>query len=102
MDLRVRVSSKAPAGSSFAMSSAIYAGKRTSCNGNGDSYEFTVLKAGSTTPAGTGDAKPTGESQSDMEPQGGSEQLPVTGSLPHTGSSSALPAIGLIGKVPPS
>ncbi len=61
-----------------------------------------VLKAGSTTPAGTGDAKPTGDKptgkpQSDMKPQGGSEQLPVTGSLAHTGSSSALPAIGLIG-----
>uniref|UniRef100_UPI001F2FB311 LPXTG cell wall anchor domain-containing protein n=1 Tax=Streptomyces shenzhenensis TaxID=943815 RepID=UPI001F2FB311 len=102
MDLRVRVSSKAPAGSSFAMSSAIYAGKGASCNGNGDSYEFTVLKAGSTTPAGTGDAKPTGDKptgkpQSDMKPQGGSEQLPVTGSLAQTGSSSALPAIGLIG-----
>ncbi|MEU9247630.1 hypothetical protein [Streptomyces sp. NPDC048385] len=102
MDLRVRVSSKAPAGSSFAMSSAIYAGKGTSCNGNGDSYEFTVLKAGSTTPAGTGDAKPTGDKptgkpKSDMTPQGGSEQLPVTGSLAHTGSSSALPVIGLVG-----
>lgn len=32
-----------------------------------------------------------------MKPQGGSEQLPVTGSLAHTGSSSALPVIGLVG-----
>ncbi|MFI6352226.1 hypothetical protein ACIBJF_06055 [Streptomyces sp. NPDC050743] len=32
-----------------------------------------------------------------MKPQGGSEQLPVTGSPAHTGSSSALPVIGLVG-----
>ncbi|WP_328828902.1 hypothetical protein OHT77_14970 [Streptomyces sp. NBC_00252] len=102
MDLRVRVSSKAPAGTSFAMSRAIYAGKGTSCNGNGDTYEFTVLASGSIAPGGTGDAKPTGgkptaKPKTDMKPQGGSEQLPVTGSLAHTGSSSALHVIGLGG-----
>ncbi|GAA3032690.1 LPXTG cell wall anchor domain-containing protein [Streptomyces glomeratus] len=103
MDLRVRVSAKAPAGSSFAMSSAIYAGKGTACNGNGDSYEFTVLAAG-TKPTDSGDAKPTGDKptgkpKTDMKPQGGSEQLPVTGKLASTGSSSMLPVIGLVGGV---
>lgn len=33
-----------------------------------------------------------------MKPQGGSGQLPVTGSLAHTGSSSsALAVVGLVG-----
>ncbi|MFR0357747.1 LAETG motif-containing sortase-dependent surface protein [Streptomyces sediminimaris] len=103
MDLRVRVGAKAPAGSSFAMSSAVYAGKGTDCNGNGDTYQFTVLKAGSK-PSGVGDAKPSGDKpttkpKTNMEPQGGSEQLPVTGSLAETGSSSMLPVIGLTGGV---
>lgn len=103
MDLRVRIDAKAPAGSSFAMSSAVYAGKGTACNGNGDVYEFTVLKAGSK-PADEGDAKPTGDKptekpKTDMKPQGGSEQLPVTGKLASTGSSSAVPTIGLVGGV---
>ncbi|MEU6093957.1 LPXTG cell wall anchor domain-containing protein [Streptomyces sp. NPDC047079] len=102
MDLRVRISSKAPAGSSFALSSAIYAGKGTACNGNGDSYDFTVLAAG-TKPTDNGDAKPNGDKPTkpttDMKPQGGSEQLPVTGSLASTGSSSTLPVIALVGGV---
>ncbi|MEU6809116.1 LAETG motif-containing sortase-dependent surface protein [Streptomyces sp. NPDC046831] len=101
MDLRVKVSAKAPAGSSFAMSTAVYAGDKGACNGNGDSYEFTVVKAGSK-PGDVGDSKPNGEKpsgkpQGDLKPQGGSEQLPVTGSLAETGSSSALPMIGLVG-----
>ncbi|MFJ8588157.1 hypothetical protein ACIRD2_26415 [Streptomyces sp. NPDC093595] len=102
MDLRVRVDAKAPAGSSFAFSSAIYAGEGKACNGNGDSYDFTVLAAGSK-PGDVDDAKPSGEKPGDKpggtKPQGEAKPLPVTGNLAETGSSSMLPTIGLAGGI---
>ncbi|WP_427920472.1 LAETG motif-containing sortase-dependent surface protein [Streptomyces sp. cg40] len=98
LDLRVQIKPKAPAGSSFALSQAIYAGKGDSCYGNGDFYEFSVLAAGSD-PGNTGDAKPTGEkptgTDEDLKPQGSVNE--ATGNLAETGSSSALPVIGLVG-----
>ncbi|MEU9983784.1 LPXTG cell wall anchor domain-containing protein [Streptomyces sp. NPDC050856] len=103
MDLRVRVDAKAPAGSSFAFSSAIYAGEGTACYGNGDEYVFTVLAAGSN--AGDVDeAKPSGEKPDgkkpgDAKPQGGAKPLPVTGNLAETGSNSMLPTIGIAGGI---
>ncbi|WSW80438.1 LPXTG cell wall anchor domain-containing protein [Streptomyces sp. NBC_00996] len=99
LDLRVSVKASAPAGSSFALSQAVYAGKGTSCYGNGDFYDFEVLAAGSKTPGDVGDSKPNGKKPSsvneNVKPQGGVK--PVTGSLAETGSSSALPMIGLAG-----
>ncbi|MDV9173503.1 LPXTG cell wall anchor domain-containing protein, partial [Streptomyces sp. W16] len=99
LDLRVKIKRSAPAGSSFALSQAIYAGNGDSCYGNGDFYEFSVLAAGSSDPGDVGDAKPTGQKPSgtdeDLKPQG--DVNDATGSLASTGSSSALPVIGLVG-----
>ncbi|WP_328424478.1 LAETG motif-containing sortase-dependent surface protein [Streptomyces sp. NBC_00443] len=99
LDLRVRVKSSAPAGSSFALSQAIYAGDDAACYGNGEFYEFTVLAAG-TKPGDVDPAKPTGEKPSGVDgkkPQGEVEE--VTGNLAETGADSNLPVIGTIGGV---
>ena len=98
LDLRVKIKSSAPAGSSFALSQAVYAGKGESCYVNGDYYEFSVLAAGSSEPGDVGEAKPTGQKPtgtSDVKPQGSVNE--ATGNLAETGSSSALPVIGLVG-----
>lgn len=99
LDLRVKIKSSAPAGSSFALSQAVYAGKGESCYVNGDYYEFSVLAAGSSDPGDVGEAKPTGQkptgTNDDLKPQGGVNE--ATGNLAETGSSSALPVIGLVG-----
>lgn len=98
LDLRVQIKRSAPAGSSFALSQAVYAGKGKSCYGNGDYYEFAVLAAGSST-GDVGDATPNGKKPSgtdeDLKPQGAVNE--ATGNLAETGSSSALPVIGLVG-----
>ncbi|WP_217245428.1 hypothetical protein [Streptomyces sp. AC602_WCS936] len=108
LDLRVRIDADAPAGSAFSMSQAVYAGEGQSCYGNGEYYDFTVLAANSDLPDDVDDVKPNGEKpkgidknlrpqgvDKDLKPQGGAK--PVTGSLAATGSSSALPTIGLVG-----
>ncbi|WP_256333226.1 LPXTG cell wall anchor domain-containing protein, partial [Streptomyces sp. cf386] len=99
LDLRVRVKSSAPAGASFAVSQAIYAGDDAACYGNGEFYEFTVLAAGSN-PGDVDPADPTGEKPSGIDgkkPQG--EVQEITGNLAETGSSSQLPVIATIGGV---
>ncbi|MFG1667918.1 LAETG motif-containing sortase-dependent surface protein [Streptomyces sp. Y7] len=99
LDLRVRVKSSAPAGSSFALSQAIYAGEESACYGNGEFYEFTVLAAGSE-PGDVDPADPTGEKPSGIDgkkPQGEVEE--VTGNLAETGADSNLPVIGTIGGI---
>ena len=91
--------SSAPAGSSFALSQAIYAGEDAACYGNGEFYEFTVLAAGST-PGDVDPAEPNGEKPTGIDgkkPQGEVEE--VTGNLAETGSSSNLPVIGTIGGI---
>ncbi|MFJ9628800.1 LAETG motif-containing sortase-dependent surface protein [Streptomyces sp. NPDC101175] len=99
LDLRVKIKSTAPAGSSFALSQAVYAGQDDDCYVNGDYYEFSVLAAGSGKPGDVGEAKPTGQKPSgtdeDLKPQGSVNE--ATGNLAETGSSSALPVIGLVG-----
>ncbi|MFD9434971.1 LPXTG cell wall anchor domain-containing protein [Streptomyces sp. NPDC060002] len=97
LDLRVEVEAAAPAGSSFALSEAIYAGKGATCYGNGDYYDVEILAAGSDAD-GVDDAKPNGDKPTDgAKPQGGAK--PISGSLASTGSNSALPMIGLVGGV---
>ncbi|MEG3629405.1 LPXTG cell wall anchor domain-containing protein [Streptomyces poriticola] len=101
-DLRVRVDASAPAGAAFAMTDAVYASDAAGaqCYGNGDYYDITVLAAGSEKPGDVDDAKPNGKKpeepgSSGVKPQGEVKQ--ITGSLAETGSSSALPVIGLVG-----
>ncbi|MCN9241482.1 LPXTG cell wall anchor domain-containing protein [Streptomyces sp. RY43-2] len=102
LDMRVSVKASAPAGSSFALSQAVYAGEGGSCYGNGDFYDFEVLGAGSKTPGDVKEATPTGKKPKAVDqrvkPQGGTTKE-VTGSLAETGSSSMLPTIGLVGGV---
>lgn len=95
LDLRVKVKASAPAGASFALSEAIYAGKGSACYGNGDAYDVQIVAAGGHAD-GAGDAKPNGDKPDDgVKAQGGAK--PITGSLASTGSDSAVPMIGLIG-----
>lgn len=100
LDLRIKVSAKAPAGSALALSNAVYAGENTTCYGNGDYYDVKILAAGSK-PGDVDDAKPNGEKPNgpdqDKKPQGGVKE--ISGNLAETGSSSALPVIGLVGGV---
>jgi LPXTG-motif cell wall-anchored protein len=99
IDLRVKVGAKAPAGSSLAMSEAVYVGDKADCHYNGDEYDVEILAAGGDA-GGAGDAKPNGDkptSGTGARPQGSAK--PISGSLASTGSSSALPMIGLIGGV---
>ncbi|WP_256096613.1 LPXTG cell wall anchor domain-containing protein [Streptomyces sp. LUP30] len=97
LDLRVKVKASAPAGASFALSEAIYAGKDSACYGNGDAYDVQIVAAGGHAD-GAGDAKPNGDKPDDgVKAQGGAK--PITGSLASTGSDSALPMIGLVGGV---
>ncbi|MFI7297281.1 LPXTG cell wall anchor domain-containing protein [Streptomyces sp. NPDC050121] len=99
LDLRVKVGAKAPAGSSLAMSEAVYVGDKADCHYNGDEYDVQILAAGGDA-GGAGDAKPNGDkptSGTGARPQGSAK--PISGSLASTGSSSALPMIGLIGGV---
>ncbi|MDQ0832921.1 LPXTG-motif cell wall-anchored protein [Streptomyces achromogenes] len=97
LELRVKVKASAPAGSSFALSEAIYAGEGSACYGNGDFYDVRILAAGADA-GDSGDAKPNGDKPtSGVKPQG--DAKPISGSLAETGSDSALPVIGLVGGV---
>ncbi|MGW1779205.1 LPXTG cell wall anchor domain-containing protein [Streptomyces sp. NPDC002143] len=97
LDLRVKVAASAPAGSSFALSEAIYAGEGSDCYGNGDFYDVDILAAGSSADD-VDDATPNGDKPTDGDkPQGGAK--PISGSLASTGADSALPMIGLVGGV---
>ncbi|MEV1069984.1 LPXTG cell wall anchor domain-containing protein [Streptomyces sp. NPDC050263] len=97
LDLRVKVAASAPAGSSFALSEAVYAGEGSDCYGNGDFYDVDILAAGSSTDD-VDDATPNGDKPTDGDkPQGGAK--PISGSLASTGSGSALPMISLVGGV---
>ncbi|WP_329412811.1 LPXTG cell wall anchor domain-containing protein [Streptomyces sp. NBC_00704] len=97
LDLRVKVEAAAPAGSSFALSEAVYAGQASTCYGNGDFYDVEIVAAGGHAD-GAGDAKPNGDKPTDgVQAQGGAK--PISGTLASTGSDSALPVIGLVGGV---
>jgi LPXTG-motif cell wall-anchored protein len=97
--LRVDITAKAPAGDGFSMGIGGYVDEEKNCVHSAFGfYEFTVLKPGSSNPD-PGEAKPGKGTKpaGGKEPQGGATELEPTGSLAHTGSSSALPVIGLVG-----
>lgn len=101
-DLRVSIDAKAPAGDAWSFGSGAYLDKvdDQDCVAEGwAQYDFEVLKAGTDNPQ-PGEAEPgdKDEKESVKKPQGEVSQLP-TGSLAHTGSSSALPVIGLVGGI---
>ncbi|MFI9721435.1 hypothetical protein ACIHFE_17580 [Streptomyces sp. NPDC052396] len=97
--LRLAVDAKAPAGTGAAFQVGYYRTADHGCGYSpGTSYSFEVLAAGSK-PEHQGEARPTDKSDSESNrpaPQGELSKLPVTGELAHTGSSSAMPALGAL------
>ncbi|MFF1694347.1 LAETG motif-containing sortase-dependent surface protein [Streptomyces sp. NPDC058257] len=98
--LRLDISAKAPTGDGYALGLGGYLDSEQNCVHESFSYyEFTVLKPGSDNEApgkaeeNEGDKKPS----AGKKPQGGAKVIPTTGNLAETGSSSALPTIGLVG-----
>ncbi|MGV9316322.1 LPXTG cell wall anchor domain-containing protein [Streptomyces sp. NPDC003691] len=110
LELRLKVDGKAPAGTAFLMTLGVQYDEKNNCIiGLPMDYEFAILAAGSK-PGGGGDAegkpgkgKPNKPgkpgSGNGSEPQGGRKDVPVTGNLAATGSSDALPVIGVVGGV---
>ncbi|MFH8973282.1 LAETG motif-containing sortase-dependent surface protein [Streptomyces sp. NPDC017890] len=106
VDLRVSIDAKAPAGDAYSFAFGAYLDNvdGQECIASGwAQYDFQVLKPGSGNPD-PGTAKPSDKGDkggkddkiSVKKPQGNVSELP-TGSLAETGSSSALPTIGLVG-----
>ncbi|MEU6377644.1 LPXTG cell wall anchor domain-containing protein [Streptomyces sp. NPDC046909] len=102
VSLRVSIDAKAPAGDAYSFGSGAYLDNvdGQDCIAEGwAQYDFTVLKAGSENPdPGTATPSDNGSKDSVKKPQGDVSELP-TGNLADTGSSSALPTIGLVGGV---
>lgn len=99
--LRVDITAKAPAGDGFSMGIGGYLDQEKNCfHSSFGFYDFTVLKPGSKND-NPGEAKPGKGTKpvSGKEPQGGATEIAPTGTLASTGSSSALPVIGLVGGV---
>ena len=95
--LRLNVSKSAPVGAGFSLGATIYGDSDGECTGYGDvAYKFQIVSSGTDTsgtkPQEGGEAPVTNTKPSSDTPE-------VTGSLAATGSSSALPMIGLVGGV---
>ncbi|MEU1847984.1 LAETG motif-containing sortase-dependent surface protein [Streptomyces sp. NPDC019990] len=93
--LRLNVKKSAPVGAGFSLGATIYGDGDAECTGYGEiSYKFQIVSAGTDTdgtrPQEGGKAPVTDQKPSSDTPE-------VTGSLAETGSSSALPVIGLVG-----
>ncbi|WP_307661625.1 hypothetical protein [Streptomyces sp. V1I1] len=97
VDLRVKIDKGAPTGDGLAIAAGGYQ-KGDTCYDNGDVYPFQVLKAGSI-PGDVDDSKPNGDKPKDVKPQGEAKEIPVTGNLAETGSSSILPTVGIAGGI---
>ncbi|MEU3918629.1 LPXTG cell wall anchor domain-containing protein [Streptomyces sp. NPDC029004] len=103
IDLRVKIDKAAPAGDGLAIAAGTYDNGAEDdsfkCYDNGNTYPFAIVKAGSN-PGDVDDSKPNGQKpDSDVKPQGGAKELPVTGNLASTGSSSMLPTVGIAGGI---
>ncbi|CAL9556363.1 hypothetical protein SUDANB15_04516 [Streptomyces sp. enrichment culture] len=93
--MRLNVKASAPVGAGFSLGATIYGDADGECTGFGDvSYRFQIVSAGTDTdgtkPQVGGKAPVTDKKPASNTPE-------VTGSLAETGSSSALPMIGLVG-----
>ena len=102
VDLRVSIDKQAPAGDAYSFGSGAYIDNvdGQDCIAEGwAQYDFEVLKAGSANPdPGSATPSDNGSKDSVKKPQGEVSDLP-SGNLADTGSSSALPMIGLVGGV---
>ncbi|MFJ4619192.1 LAETG motif-containing sortase-dependent surface protein [Streptomyces sp. NPDC088812] len=95
--LRLNVKASAPVGAGFSLGATIYGDNDGNCFGFGDvSYKFQIVAAGTDTD-GTEPQEGGKAPVSDSKPS--SDTPEVTGNLAETGSSSALPMIGLVGGV---
>ncbi|MFB7083888.1 LAETG motif-containing sortase-dependent surface protein [Streptomyces sp. NPDC056296] len=93
--MRINVRSDAPVGAGFTLGATIYGDADGECTGFGDvAYKFQIVAAGTDT-EGT---KPQEGGKAPVAVEKPAANTPeVTGSLAETGSSSALPMIGLVG-----
>ncbi|GGN83172.1 hypothetical protein GCM10011579_071640 [Streptomyces albiflavescens] len=94
--LRINVKSSAPVGAGFSLGASIYGDADAECTGFGEvAYKFQIVAAGTD----TGGTKPQegGKVPVSDKPADKSNTPEVDGSLAETGSSSALPMIGLVG-----
>ncbi|MFJ7964630.1 LAETG motif-containing sortase-dependent surface protein [Streptomyces sp. NPDC096324] len=96
--LRINVKSSAPVGAGFSLGASIYGDADAECTGFGDvAYKFQIVAAGTDTDG----TKPQGGGKVPVsdKPADKSNTPAVDGSLAETGSSSALPMIGLAGGI---
>ncbi|NBE55823.1 LPXTG cell wall anchor domain-containing protein [Streptomyces boluensis] len=96
--LRLNVKNSAPVGTGFSLGGSVYSDEDAECVGFGQvAYKFRIVGAGTDT-EGT---KPQegGKVPVTTEKPSKDKATQVTGSLAETGSSSALPTIGLIGGI---
>ncbi|MER5470543.1 LAETG motif-containing sortase-dependent surface protein [Streptomyces sp. NPDC002935] len=96
--LRINVKSSAPVGAGFSLGASIYGDADAECTGFGEvAYKFQIVAAGTD----TGGTKPQegGKVPVSDKPADKSNTPEVDGSLAETGSSSALPMIGLAGGI---
>ncbi|MEV5884058.1 LPXTG cell wall anchor domain-containing protein [Streptomyces sp. NPDC052020] len=97
--LRINVTSKAPAGAGFSIGATVYGDTDGACTGFGRiSYRFQIVAAGTD----TGGERPAEGGRAPIaadKPKPAGTAPRVTGTLAATGSSSALPVIGLVGGV---
>lgn len=94
--MRLNVKPGAPAGAGFSLGGSVYTDEDAECQGFGEvAYKFQIVAAGTS----TGGTKPQTGGQVPALPEKPSKKdaTKVTGELAETGSSSALPTIGLIG-----
>ncbi|MEU6479591.1 LAETG motif-containing sortase-dependent surface protein [Streptomyces sp. NPDC047017] len=99
--LRVDITAKAAAGTAFSVGLGGYVDQDKNCVHNAFGYwAFTVLKPGSSN-GDPGQAKPGSGHRpaGGKQPQGGVAEIPATGRLAETGSSSMVPTIGIVGGV---
>jgi LPXTG-motif cell wall-anchored protein len=93
--LRIRVLKNAPVGAGFTVGLTSYSDTDGGCGGHGESsYEFQIVAAGTDT-SGTKPQEGGKAPVPDKKPDTDTPKL--TGTLASTGSSSALPVIGLVG-----
>ncbi|WP_406272244.1 LPXTG cell wall anchor domain-containing protein [Streptomyces sp. NBC_00191] len=99
-ELRLKVDAKAPAGFGAAFSTGVHINGKGGCEfGDTMIFEFEILAAGSK-PGEVDDSKgKPGKPGNKPAPQGGLKELPVTGNLASTGSSSMLPTVGIAGGI---
>lgn len=96
--LRINVHSNAPVGAGFSLGASIYGDADAECTGFGEvAYKFQIVKSGTDTDG----TKPEegGKVPVSDKPADKSNTPQVDGSLAETGSSSALPMIGLAGGI---